>query len=219
MSGTTVDVEVICLTSNCSLTKRGSWCASMRAACGIAAKHSIATGHEFTFLEEFTVRALWKAKGGTSQGKAVLGKCIKPTGLAKFYAQADFVVWPPADAVTDYHLSRWQVEAALYHELKHATCEEDEEGEKTPAYTGHDVEAFNSEISEYGAWKTELKATAKVMLQLELDLSDPGPIEPGAARAVREFVHETFKDAGIESITVESGGKTATVRRPATVRN
>ena len=43
---TTVSVEVLCITANCSLTKQGSWCASMRAACGIAAKHQLATGHE-----------------------------------------------------------------------------------------------------------------------------------------------------------------------------
>lgn len=43
---TTVSVEVLCLTANCSLTKRGSFVASMRAACGIAAKHTIATGHQ-----------------------------------------------------------------------------------------------------------------------------------------------------------------------------
>ncbi len=43
---TTVTVEVLCLTANCSLTKRGSFVASMRSACGIAAKHTNTTGHE-----------------------------------------------------------------------------------------------------------------------------------------------------------------------------
>lgn len=190
-------------------------------------------GHyrDFTFLEEFTVRAVWKAKGGSFQGKAVLGKCVKPTGLAKFYAQADFVVWLAADAVKDYQLSRWQVEAALYHELKHATCEEDEEGEKTPAYRGHDVEAFNDEVSEYGAWKNELKATAKVMLQLELDLSDPSPAEKATAQTVVDALVDQVAERGdeifadslahgdIERISVTAGGKKATVRRPATVQN
>lgn len=56
-------------------------------------------------------------------------------------------------------------------------------------------------------------------LILELDLSDPGPMEPGAAAAVRQFVAETFKDTSIDSITVEHAGKKATVRRHATVQN
>lgn len=168
---------------------------------------------DFSFLEELTVRVVWKKKGGQSQGNSTLGKCTKPSGLMLFYFRADFVIWLAADHVYDYKLTRWQIEAALYHELKHCAYDEDEDtGEKTPALRGHDIEAFNDEISEYGAWKSELKATAKVFLQMELDLSEPA-VSPSAQAAVQKFVDETFKDTSIDSITVKTGGKSATVHR------
>ena len=53
---THVTIEVICESANCSLTKRGSWGATMRSAVMIAAKHHKATGHRtFARLTQETV--------------------------------------------------------------------------------------------------------------------------------------------------------------------
>ena len=55
MSKTYVTVEVIC-EEHCTLTKRGSWVASMRSAVMIAGKHHKATGHViFARLTQETV--------------------------------------------------------------------------------------------------------------------------------------------------------------------
>ncbi len=43
---TTVNIELLCVTANCTMTKQGSAVASMMSACGLAAKHRNRTGHE-----------------------------------------------------------------------------------------------------------------------------------------------------------------------------
>jgi len=113
---------------------------------------------------EANVTVLWKRKGGTSGGRPTLGKCAKLSGLARFFGNVEFVVWVAADHVRAEGLTRWQVEALLYHELLHADLD-DEKGWTT---RGHDVEVFAAELAEYGAWKRDLSMFVETVRQLPL---------------------------------------------------
>ena len=110
----------------------------------------------FGHLRDREVVYLWKASGGKANGKLVLGKCQKATGLVAHFSKADWVVWLAADHGRDLGLTRWQVEAGLYHELLHAGA--DEVG--TPTLYPHDAEMFRAEIEQYGLWKSDLRFVA-----------------------------------------------------------
>ena len=111
----------------------------------------------FGHLRDREVVYLWKASGGKANGKLVLGKCQKAAGLVAHFSKADWVVWLSADHGRDLGLTRWQVEAALYHELLHAG-----QNEQTmePAVYPHDAEMFRAEIEQYGLWKSDLRFVA-----------------------------------------------------------
>jgi len=127
----------------------------------------------FSHLDSLTVTYLWRAKGGKSAGKPVLGKCQKPAGLLAYFANTSWVIALAADHARDFGLSRWQVEGVLFHELLHAG-----EDVKTmePSLLPHDTEVFAAEIEEYGLWSSDLCFVAKAFrtveqLQLPLDLA------------------------------------------------
>lgn len=117
--------------------------------------------------KDLTIKYLWKAKGGAKGGKAVMGKCVKPSGLAGYYAGADFVIWLAADHAWAYELKDEQIEALLFHELLHIGKEATDNG---PVYyvRPHDFEGFKAEIHEYGFWLPEIKEIANVF-QLRLE--------------------------------------------------
>jgi hypothetical protein len=129
---------------------------------------------ELDALEDLTIKYEWK-KGGTQGEKATLGKCTKVSGLAQYYSDADFVIWIAADNCRDMEITDAQVEALVYHELKHISVEEDEQtGEPILAVRPHDVEMFYDEIIRYGLWKDDLKGADEVFAQGRLDLTGEG---------------------------------------------
>lgn len=85
--------------------------------------------NDFEHLHGARIVYLWKEKGGESSGYAVLGKCIRPTGLADYFAsdqgnefsKVDFVVWCAADHLMINQANRRTVYALLFHELKHTS--------------------------------------------------------------------------------------------------
>lgn len=99
---------------------------------------------------------LWKREGGRSGGKANIGKCIKLSGHAKYFAGSDFLIWIGADWVRALAMTRYAVEAYVFHELKHATIITDKEGNKTPSIVPHDWEGFGDEIRFYGAYAEDI---------------------------------------------------------------
>jgi hypothetical protein len=120
---------------------------------------------KFGHLRRRNVIYLWKASGGKSSGKLVLGKCVKAAGLVAHFSEMDWVIHLSADHARDLGLSRWQVEASLMHELLHAgedlqTCE--------PAIYPHDAEMFRAEIEQYGLWKSDLRFVAPSFRDLPL---------------------------------------------------
>ena len=120
---------------------------------------------KFAAAERREIVYLWKAKGGQSSGKLRLGQCQKASGLVAHFSEAAWVIWIAADHVRDLGLTRWEVEAAVYHELLHIS--EDVETCK-PAINPHDAEMFAAEIEQYGLWKSDLRFVAKSFSQLPL---------------------------------------------------
>lgn len=104
----------------------------------------------------------WKREGGRSGGKPVLGKCIKLSGTAKYYAGGpEFLIWLSADWMLALTLTRFQVEAIIFHELKHATTKINDLGEKVPSILPHDWEGFYDEIRYYGPYLEDIKYIGK----------------------------------------------------------
>lgn len=119
----------------------------------------------FGHLTPLSLAYLWKRKGGQRSGGAVYGKCQKPSGLAKHFSNVDFVVWLAADHCRDAEFSAEQYEALLFHELCHASTDE-ETGE--PKTVPHDFEGFRAELETYGFWSDEFLDMAGTIRQLPL---------------------------------------------------
>ena len=111
----------------------------------------------FAGLADRNFEFLWKRAGGKSKGRAVLGRCVKPSGLTKHYACADWIVWAAADHARDFEMTYWQVEALLFHELKHCLLTTNSEGLTVPGLRGHDWEGFVDEVERYGCWRPEMR--------------------------------------------------------------
>ncbi|HZS02225.1 MAG TPA: putative metallopeptidase [Chloroflexota bacterium] len=128
--------------------------------------HALIRKHEMLDggLGEENLTVLWKRKGGSSGGVPTLGKCAKLSGLARFFGHVEFVIWVAADHARAEGLTRWQVEALVYHELLHAELDD----EKGWTRRGHDVEVFAAELAEYGAWRRDLSMFMEVARQMPL---------------------------------------------------
>lgn len=119
--------------------------------------------HGFPWATEVGMSYFWKDKGGTSQGKAVLGKCVKLSGLAKVGIGGDFAIWLAADTARDVRLTAWQMEAAIYHELLHVGWSTESD---TPGVVPHEFQGFLAELREYGAWHEDLASMTATQLPL-----------------------------------------------------
>lgn len=134
--------------------------------------HVIGKWPELHWLEGYTIRYLWKAKGGEKSGRPVLGKCSVPSGLTRHFALCDWIVWLAADRVKASYWTPEMTEALMYHELTHCILSGDEE-EPTPAVRGHDLEVFLPEIDRYGLWAASLEEAARVFAQVPLPGMEP----------------------------------------------
>jgi hypothetical protein len=112
-------------------------------------RHLVGALPEMNWLAGYDVRALWKAKGGDH-----LGRCVLATDLVKFYSGAHWIIWVAADHTLGHALTRQQVQALLYHELKH--CVLKGAGQR-PGIQKHDSEVFIGEVVRFGAWRPELE--------------------------------------------------------------
>jgi hypothetical protein len=135
----------------------------------------IAKWPELADLHQVRIRYLWRKKGSVSAGKNVLGKSTKQSGLAAYFGDCDFTVIIAADFARQYQLTNHQMEACIYHELRHIQVSEDEEtGELILSPRAHDAELVYDEITRYGFWADALKGTRDVITQLGLDLTGEG---------------------------------------------
>lgn len=123
---------------------------------------------ELEHLAGVDIRYEWARKGGSKAGRATLGTCRRASGLIAYYSRADFIVCLSADNCRDARFTRWQLEALVYHELRHADLDPDH---GTPMLQGHDVEMFTSEVERYGLWRQDLRTASVTFVQLELGQS------------------------------------------------
>lgn len=180
--------------------------------------------HESMFghIAGMEVKALWKAEGGDRNGNATLGKCVKPSGLAKYFGDCDFVIWLAADHLRELNAgdpaTALQVEGLCFHELKH--CASTDKG--APAIQGHDFEGFADEVLQYGAFRPGVRYMAAAFRQLPLDIdSDSPPARPtnGAkgpvAQAAEDLMDVLSREGhgveGIESITMSTATKSVKI--------
>jgi hypothetical protein len=104
-------------------------------------------------LTEAKIVYLWKRKG-SERPRRILGKCNRPTGLLEYFSGADFVIWLAANNC--HGLTKWQIEAVVFHELMHAGW-----ADGGPVMVPHDCECFAADIQRYGFWKGDLEAIGK----------------------------------------------------------
>lgn len=113
------------------------------------ARTLIARYAEMNHLRDYKIRVLWKAEGGGSKGRVLYGRCSKPSGMTSYFALCDWVIWLAADNCREARFTDHQVEALLYHELKHCVLVGKE---SKPGLVGHDFEVFGDELRRYGFW-------------------------------------------------------------------
>jgi hypothetical protein len=129
----------------------------------------IAHWEELGHCRDIRIAYLWRRKKQAKNGKVVLGTCQKLSGIPKTFLEADWAITLNAENCRNAQLTRYQLEALIYHELSHIAPADDEEDEDAePTLCGHDVEMFHSEIRRYGLWKSDLAATADAFEQLRL---------------------------------------------------
>jgi hypothetical protein len=119
--------------------------------------------NDFPHLLDANIVYLWKEKGGESGGLATLGKCIRPTGLAGYFAadedeaaQVNYVIWAAADHLRENRASVRTVHALIFHELKHTAWQDGK-----LIVVGHEFEGFAREIEEFGMWTNSIKRIAE----------------------------------------------------------
>lgn len=128
--------------------------------------------HESLFgpLAELEIKALWKAEGGTKSGNMTLGKCMKLSGLARYFGDCDFVIWLAADWLRELNAGEpataLQVEGMCFHELKH--CATTDKGAIVLGYKGHETRS----------WRTSYRGLVAIHAA------------KGVSRAAKEFTEE-----------------------------
>ncbi|HEX8773727.1 MAG TPA: putative metallopeptidase [Pyrinomonadaceae bacterium] len=109
------------------------------------AHNLISRFEEFRFLLKFTVNYYWKKSGGSTGGKRTYGKLIVPSGLLRTETETNFILWIAADNCRA-RFTHLQMEACVFHYLKHATRTE----KGGPALRKPDWEGYAREVEEYG---------------------------------------------------------------------
>lgn len=118
--------------------------------------------NDFHHLDTANIVYLWKESGGITAGQATLGKCIKPSGLAAFFAaplagaNVDYFVWVAADHLRENRANYRTICALLFHELKHTAYDEGKF-----VVVGHEFEGFAREIEEFGMWQHSIRKIAE----------------------------------------------------------
>lgn len=129
---------------------------------------------EFAILEKADIEFRWKRAGGKSHGKLTFGKCVKTSGALRHFARCDFLIWVAADHVREEGFTNLQLEALVYHQLKHIDLEVNDDetspdyGQETFILRGHDAELFLDDLRRYGAWRPSLERVGEEFKQLAL---------------------------------------------------
>lgn len=118
--------------------------------------------NDFRHLKIANVIYLWKETGGETGGMATLGKCVRPSGLAAYFAapdagaNVDYIIWCAADHMRDNKANYRTICALLFHELCHTRLEDGKF-----LVMGHEFEGYAREIEEFGLWQHSIKRIAE----------------------------------------------------------
>jgi hypothetical protein len=142
----------------------------------------IASVKSIAQLSEVKIIYLWKRKG-PEKPRRVLGTCQRVSGLLGFFTGgADFIITLNVNNCQWFELTKWQIEAVVFHELKHGGLIDGK-----PALMPHDCELFAEDIQRYGLWKADLAKIADaahgaLQLPFEEDLPLPAATPEQLAR-------------------------------------
>lgn len=161
-------------------------------------------------LNSLSVVYLWKKQGGKSKGRVVYGKCSKPSGLLKHFAETQFVIWLAADHCRAAGFDDRQLEALLFHEMLHTGLSEVDENTGRgggPTLVPHELEVFRAEVEIYGLWAPDLKSVGPAFHQLSfsaaVDAATPITADEMDAQPARG---EVFERADLEPTAGDEHG-------------
>lgn len=111
---------------------------------------------------ECEIRFLWKAAGGSQQGKPTYADTVKASGLVSYFAGCDFVIWFAADHLYEIAFMQELLEPLMFRQLCHIGRNENT---KTLNRVGPDFTGFTSEVEAYGMWDVALKELGRVAMK------------------------------------------------------
>lgn len=160
------------------------------------------------------IRYMWRAKAKKSKGATMFGNCTKVAGFVKHFGQTDWILEIAADVLRDLKATAFQVEALIFHELKHISVKVDEDGNASYSYVREEYQAFGDEILRYGAWHGEMEKVASAFAQAPLfagtTRAEPdAPFSPDvidAARALKE-TGAKLRVGAVEATRVYAGAE------------
>ena len=138
---------------------------------------------------ELSIKYLWKKSGGKK-----LGACAKPSGLTGYFAGCDFVIWLAYDHVIEKGLTRYQVEALVYHELLHVNYDYDSNDNLKPVLYDHEFEGFKEEIEFYGFWRENIEDIGKAFQKVLPGFGVTGEKRESSSRAAQRLINEAVAD-------------------------
>lgn len=113
------------------------------------------------------IKYLGVDKGSKQNGKAVLGKASKVSGVYEFLTESDFVILVALDTWND--LDDRKRTALVDHLLEACTGEEDDTGAMKWKMRKPDVNEFTSILNRHGAWTDELAGMVEVAQRLNIE--------------------------------------------------
>jgi hypothetical protein len=125
----------------------------------------------FSHLVNVKLICLWKAKGGISKGKKILGKTVTASGLVGYFSACDYLILLSADFLREGRANRRQIEACLFREMLSIQWNADEGKIQV---VSPDCSFYVEELREYGQWTTELEKAGKAFEQLNLMMKVEG---------------------------------------------
>lgn len=137
---------------------------------------------EYAELADVRMEFIFRDKAPMSQGRVVLGRARKITGLAAWLAQAghlDEFEDPSTFFVIEISEDAWKGmddparRALVDHELCHCRLDYNDAGELQLKLRGHDFEEFAAIVRRHGLWSAPLRSIgSEVAEQLALALED-----------------------------------------------
>lgn len=150
--------------------------AVQRIATDLIAKH-----HHH--LDDVRIEYVFRSEAATSNGKTVMGKARKITGLNAYLSQPLEPDETPAGGEVDYFvveiaedvwtiLDDGQRKALVDHELCHCTTDWDKDGDLVLKIKAHDLEEFKAVVDRHGLWQPDLTSFAEAIPFQQLRLED-----------------------------------------------